>query len=392
VNAERSASKKKRKPQNLVRLALRKATNRPPRACAHALDVIAEHADHTTGHNSFAGTGTLMKRTRCGERQTREKLQRLRDGHWIDVQDGPDTESAKKSYAALYGDLHRLHRPAVYRVVLETLSAKAPVVHDGSFKGCTLCCPPSAQRCGIRTSQSENQRCGNGQFRGAETDTREVRPAADIPSLTSKASLSRLTASPEGEAVPEKQTPPSAKRGGSVSIETILAQDSAPGEDDDDLFTAPTVSELRRTVREALLILDQSGAAGTPYDYKAQAALTRLTEGGTCCLVCALIVPYWIAADDEALKTLNARKDLSHLWGDRHGYYQGLALGSFYFPLGDRGLDLFDRCEANIFKNTARSEEDLVSITAWCGTCGRRSETEQQRWRREARRQQMGLP
>jgi hypothetical protein len=313
---------KKPKLPNLVREALRTATNRPPRACAHVLDIIAEYADQWNGHNAFAGTGTLMKRTRGGERQTREKLQRLRDGHWIDVQDGPDTEIAKASYAKRYRKEHPLHRPAVYRVVLQTLrAAPGSIVHDGTFKGCTVCYPPSRQRCGFRTSQPENQRCGNGQFRGAETDTAEVRLAADIPSFHSKTASSRSTDSLRNKSL--RETPPDAAGGTAlVPLDPRSAPRGEPGSALRKLSTFPmTEKERERT----LALTDARMADGfSPED------LLLISEWGDA---------QHRLSGQNGVEKFRALQRLDYLWGDRCGEHLRMARGWKLNPRGDKEYD-----------------------------------------------------
>ncbi len=185
--AARGEAERKRQ-VNVVRAAVRGATNRPPRACRLIFEVIIEYADWQTGRNGYPGVFPLMGRDGCGLRQAREKLRRLQDGHFIDVQlDGPDPGPGRAKYLQRYPDPR--HRPAVYRVVMETLSA-APgsIAHDGKFPWCKRCHPEAtAQRlgvktCGNRTSNDAVKTCGNGTVRRAETDTQDVRLAARIPS------------------------------------------------------------------------------------------------------------------------------------------------------------------------------------------------------------------
>jgi hypothetical protein len=288
-----TGKKKKPKP-NLVRLALRTATNRPPRSCAHCLDVIAEHADQETGRNAFMSVGTLRKRIRRGERQTRDMMARLRGGGWIAEQIGGPDPHAVAAYLKLYRDPR--HRPPVYRVVLLTLA-----------------CPRGAESAPLTLTIKG---CGNGHLRGAETDAQGVRLAATIPSFTTSetSSLRVETDSRRNESLSREANPPSRAGGSGFSDPPSISD------------PAPTQAELRQTVRAALKILEKPLAImGTEASYAMIAALEKITSRGRCCLDCALLVPFWVAhgevrhGNGENLQGMNQRTNLTYLWGSSWG-------------------------------------------------------------------------
>ncbi len=136
-----AGSQKKPKSRNVVRAAIRAATNPPPRAARYLLSLIGDFSDWTTGRNAHPGTMALARLDGTNERNLRRKLRALYDGHWLDVQDGgPDPGPDRVRFYDTFRDPDR--RPTVWRVVLETLSAhRGAVVHDGAFRACSTCNP-----------------------------------------------------------------------------------------------------------------------------------------------------------------------------------------------------------------------------------------------------------
>jgi hypothetical protein len=113
---------KKKKSPNVVRAAMRAATNLPTtRGARAALNCIASYADFGTGRNAFMTKATIARETGYSEREAQRDLKVLRGGVWIEAQKGGPDEHAREAYLRTYPDPR--HRPPVYRVVLETLAA-----------------------------------------------------------------------------------------------------------------------------------------------------------------------------------------------------------------------------------------------------------------------------
>ncbi len=139
--AGREPDRKQRKSKNVVRAAIRAATNPPPRAARYLLSLIGDLSDWGTGRNAHAGTAKLARLDGTNERNFRRKLRQLYDGHWLDTQDAPDPGPDRERFLAAFKDRPD-RRPSVWRIVLETLSAQpGELVHDGAFPACSRCNP-----------------------------------------------------------------------------------------------------------------------------------------------------------------------------------------------------------------------------------------------------------
>jgi hypothetical protein len=353
-SSTQSRSPKKPKTKHRVRAALRTATNRPPRSCAHCLDLIAEYADQETGRNAFMSVGTLMKRLRRGERQTRAMMVRLRAGGWIAEQtEGPDPH-AIEAYHRLYPDPR--HRPPVYRMVLPTLS-----------------CPRGAESAPLTLVIKG---CGNRHGRGAETDTEGVRLPAGIPSILTSESSALRSKTDSIQSLSEKPTPPH-RAGGSVSGTSDSVSSLAP-----DLDPTPTEREIYRTVLAALKLLQMPTAVFTTKAGNAQiAALKTITADGECCLECALLVPFWVMhgsvghGTGENLQGMNARTSLAYLWGNAWGDLMGRATMDAGPDRGDGHLDRaefdawiadLDLYDADRWEDGAEISDAIRTACRWC--------------------------
>src|SRR5213596_1453755 len=110
-HSRRSKKPKKDNPNNIVRNAIRRATNLPPAHCMATFRTIASYAHHRWGRNAFASIKTIAKENNTSERSVQEQMAILRDGKWIDTHE-PDNP---KAYVSKYPDPSK--RANCYRIV-----------------------------------------------------------------------------------------------------------------------------------------------------------------------------------------------------------------------------------------------------------------------------------
>jgi hypothetical protein len=345
--------------KNRVRAVLRnrKATNRPPRACRHTLDIIAEHADFSTGRNAYPAKPYIAERTGHSKREIQRHVARLRGGGWLALQEKPD-EHARESYEAIRGD----QRPLLYYVVLPTFtcSRPGPLLQ---LRGDILTTRDWVRRGDILTPPRGDIFAPDG-----------VTPVPPNHPMTSETSSLRSTDSLRNESLPKKHNPPRA--GGSDSGTSESSSRPAPA----------SQTELRRTVRVALKILEKPLAIlSTEASWSAVTALETVTTRWRCCLRCALLVPYWVAhgcpphGKNDVLEGLNQRTNLSYLWGPAWGDLMGTATQDELLKDDDGRRsefeneveDLVSREPGADVYDDARPVEDYDAIRTACRWCPR---------------------